>query len=248
MNPTEKETREDAKNSPEITPCPKVLPIPLPSDPPDILHAKVNALADVVKQQRNIAAATNYRASAIQERNTTKKAVAQMHPEELYVWKAYTEGLCTLPAIEWDINRLPAPTSTRPLRIARRRAEALNRLYKTNEARPEHVAWITQNKLYFLPLIKAMARVIGAEIDSMGGQNLLDAEELAEYQTLNKIPSNIGLADQRTGGAVLKSSSGSSAHDIFVARRNSLHRKLMGGTRKRRQESNDTDSRKAMKQ
>lgn len=98
----------------------------------------MTALAEAVCRGQSAALVTNYAASTTQERDATNKAVAEMPPQELEAWTLYSQGKYPLPKIDWDANREPAPTSTKPLRIARRRAEALNRLYKNEKADPGH--------------------------------------------------------------------------------------------------------------
>ena len=90
-------------------------------------------------------------------------ARSQMPPQEYDAWTTFNDGLWRLPELDWDNDHLPPPTSAKTLKVARRRTEALNRLYKTDQAREGHVAWITQNKIELLPVIKAMVRVVGAE-------------------------------------------------------------------------------------
>ena len=101
-------------------------------------------------------------------------------------WDAYSAGTCMpLPPINWAKDTESPPTSAKPLKAARRRAEALNRLYNSKEARPEHVVWFAKHQLVWLPLVKAMARVIGAERDIGGGH-------LADLQTVNIILGVVG--------------------------------------------------------
>ena len=52
--------------------------------------------------------------------------------------------------------------------------------------------WFTKNELVHLPLIKAMARVIGAERNFLGGQCALNAIQIADLQSINKILSVSG--------------------------------------------------------
>ena len=70
-----------------------------------------------------------------------KKAVVEMPLQELEAWRLYIQGKYPLPKVDWDASRDSAPTSTEPLRVAQRRAEALNRLYKTDKADPGHVVY-----------------------------------------------------------------------------------------------------------
>ena len=70
-----------------------------------------------------------------------------------------------LPPIDWSADRRHTPTSHRPLKKAFRRAEALNRIYSTDKAEPCHYTYFVENHLLWLPLVTAVARVIGAERD-----------------------------------------------------------------------------------
>jgi hypothetical protein len=74
-------------------------------------------------------------------------AIDEMIPAE------HEAGICRTPplllfspfplrrVVSWENNRDPAPTPSNSLKIAQRRAEALNRLYKTDRADKEYVAW-----------------------------------------------------------------------------------------------------------
>jgi hypothetical protein len=124
-----------------------ILPIPQSEDSVAVFQQKLSALADAVSRGQSIAVATNFAVSKTQERNSTEKAVADMPPQELEAWKHYSNGKYPLPKIDWDSNRDEMPTSTKPLRVAHRRAEALSRLYKTENADPTHSVWFTKNEL-----------------------------------------------------------------------------------------------------
>jgi hypothetical protein len=163
------------------------LPIPEIGDSIDVLQRKLTALAGVVRRGQSIAVATSYAASTIQERDPVKIAVSEMPPLEFEAWDLYAEGKYSMPKIDWDNSRDPVPTSAKPLRTARRRAEALNRLYQTDIADPSHAVWFTKNEAFYLPLVKAMARVIGAERNLLGGQGALDATQIADLQSINEI-------------------------------------------------------------
>lgn len=69
-------------------------------------------------------------------------------------------------------NIEPSLTSSNPLKVATRRAEALNCLYGTDKAQPDHSVLFTKYELPRLPLVKAMARSIGAERYLVGGPDL----------------------------------------------------------------------------
>lgn len=109
-----------------------------------------------------------------------------MCPREYESWDAYLKGSIKLPDIDWDANREEPPTTKKALKKARRRTEALNRLYSSDRAQPVHSAWLTIHHPECLPLVKAMARVIGAE-RQLGQGNLTDMSDLADLQTLRSV-------------------------------------------------------------
>jgi hypothetical protein len=68
--------------------------------------------------------------------------------------------------VDWDRDFDEAPSSKEPLRVAIRRAEALNFLYQTDKATPGHAVWYTRTYTQTsLMIVKAVARIIGAERD-----------------------------------------------------------------------------------
>jgi hypothetical protein len=163
------------------------LPIPLGDDSWTAVELKLSALAEAVRQGESIAAITRYAASMAQGRDPMSTAVTDMSPLEYDAWSHYTTGNYPLPKIDWSSDCDLTPTSTKSQRIARRRAEALNRLYNTDKAGPGHSIWFTKNEIYHLPLVKAMARIIGAERNLLGGQYALNSSERADLQTINRI-------------------------------------------------------------
>jgi hypothetical protein len=88
----------------------------------------------VIVARESTAVATAFSAALIQERTASKTAIAQMTPTEKDAWTAFTGGTYHLPEIDWNNYLARAPTSLRPLKVARRHAEALNQLYKTGRA------------------------------------------------------------------------------------------------------------------
>lgn len=81
----------------------------------------------------------------------------------------------------------PSLTSSKPLKVAQRRAEALNRLYGTQQARPSHSVWFTKHELPYLPLVKAITRIIGAERNLVGGRDEWNAVQLTDLRSINRI-------------------------------------------------------------
>ncbi|OBT39655.1 hypothetical protein VE00_10681 [Pseudogymnoascus sp. WSF 3629] len=202
INPT-----NTPNNSPLISSSLKssVLTIPHSTDTIHQLNSKLTAIVEVIVAGKSIALATAFSAAPVQERTAAKAAAAQMTPVEKDAWTAFTDGTCHLPEIDWDKNLAPAPTSLKSLKIARRRAEALNQLYTTDRAHEGHIVWIIQNRIEFLPLIKAMARVIGSERDLVGGRDGWSPTECADLQSINKILSTSQQICQRRGKRVLSS-------------------------------------------
>ncbi|KAL9124116.1 MAG: hypothetical protein Q9217_006525 [Psora testacea] len=209
------------------------LQIPQSYDSSAEFARKMTALAGAVRRGQSIAAVTKYAASMTQEREPMDIAVTEMTEDEYEAWSLYTRSEYPLPEIDWNSNRDPPPTSTIPLRRARRRAEALNRLYNTKKADPGHSVWFTEHEIFHLPLVKAMARIIGAERNLLGGQYALNATQLADLQTINRI---LSVSDE-----ILKWSRGnsisaeiSSAQRVLGSQRDILRAMLAnnGGKRK----------------
>jgi hypothetical protein len=103
-------------------------------------------------------------------------------------WEAFLRGSIRLPDIDWSVNSEDEPTSRKSLKTACRRAEALKRLYETDQARPSHSVWFVKNHIEYLPLVKAMARVIGME-RQMGFErgSRADALDLADLHTTRSV-------------------------------------------------------------
>jgi hypothetical protein len=62
--------------------------LPKPDDDPSTLLKKLNMAVDVISTNGSLAAATNYWATPIPERDAAKAAEAQMRPVEHDSWKA----------------------------------------------------------------------------------------------------------------------------------------------------------------
>ena len=169
-----------------MKPAAAILGIPHNQDTLKILCSKLTAIASVISAGQSVAVATGYSAAANPEQRAVEKAVGQMDPWEHRAWEWFQTGSYVLPEMDWKSNVDSIPQSLRPLKTAQRRAEALNRLYKTDQAKPCHSVWFTKHHLLCLPLVKAMARVIGAERDLVGG-GVWTATQLADLQSINKI-------------------------------------------------------------
>lgn len=179
------------------------LSVPRQEDSVHEVISKLTAILDAVRTGRSIAEITTDSAAPNQCRDLEVIAGSQMPPLEYEAWTTFNDGLWRLPELDWENNKLSPPISLKSLKVARRRAEALNRLYKTDRAHEGHVTWITQNKIEFLPLIKATARVIGAERNLVGGGEWR-ASQLADLQLVNRILSISAQICQRSESKLLR--------------------------------------------
>jgi len=170
----------------------------LPSGNPALLLSKLDTFIDTVSSDRSIADATSFQATAAPlGKIVAEAAQAQMPLIEHQYWEAFLRGSIRLPEIDWSVDREDEPTSKKSLKTARRRAEALNRLYGTDQARPSHSVWFVKNHIEYLPLVKAMARVIGRE-RQMGfdRSSRADALNLADLHTTRNVVSTSLLRGQ----------------------------------------------------
>lgn len=163
-----------------------IMDIPRIGDNLITLSSKLIAISNVINTGQSVAIATAYSATPNQKPRSIQPEVDQMGPYEAKAWAGYHKGSITLPDINWETDIDSAPLSLRPLKIAGRRAEALNRLYQTDKAQPGHSVWFIKHHPVCLSLIKAMARVIGAERNLVGG-GAWTATQLADLESINKV-------------------------------------------------------------
>lgn len=205
--------------------------VPRKDDSLMVLSEKMTTLANVVKMGDSVARMTEYALAANCNNNdpdAVRKAVTQMPPLEYMTWEAWEAGHVTLPEINWMADIEPSPTSPQGLRVARRRAEALNRLYGTDQARSGHSVWFTKHHLPLLPLVKAAARVIGAERHLVGGrQNRCSVEQWADLQSINRILSISSQIVATDSSSSLLVKRVGAAQEVLVRERSNL-RALVG--------------------
>lgn len=94
------------------------------------------------------------------------------------MWKAFIspslknghvayEDLIAKAPVDFDKDFEAASGNKRPLRAARRRAEALNYLFQTDKATPGHAVWYSkeykEERVCWVWLVKVVGRRIGAE-------------------------------------------------------------------------------------
>ncbi|EXJ86996.1 hypothetical protein A1O3_03953 [Capronia epimyces CBS 606.96] len=177
----------------------RTLAVPTADDTPSTLVAKLDQIQQCLDDGGGLAAATDYSRSTISSQSVAEIARSEMTPVEARCWEAYVNGTCRLPAIDWDVDRGETPTSKKGLQKAGRRAEALNRLYGSDRAEPCHAVWFAVNHPVVLQVVKAMARVIGAE--SRSGQSEGVDSDLADLQTIRAVVATSMEALQRNPSA-----------------------------------------------
>lgn len=150
------------------------------------LSSKLTAIANVIIAGQSVAIATVYSAIPHQKPRSIQTTIDQMGPYKAEAWAGYHKGSITLPDINWEIDIDSALLSLKSLKIAGRRAEALNRLYQTEKAQPGHSVWYTKHHVLCLSLIKAMTQVIGAERNLVRG-GVWTTTQLADLESINKI-------------------------------------------------------------
>lgn len=170
--------------------------LPSPDDTSSTLLSKLDQIVDCLAQGQSLAGATDYAKSTVSNHDAAEIALSQMTPQEYENWNAFLKGNIQLPTIDWDVNYGETPTSKKGLQKARRRAEALNRLYSCDRAQPSHSVWFTAHHILYLPLVKAMARVIGAE-RQLGQTNQIDMLDLADLQTIRDVISTSSPINQQ---------------------------------------------------
>jgi hypothetical protein len=164
-----------------------VLPLPTEEDSLPVLDIKLSSYLYVVHIGTSINAATGSDVDKSKIETPETRAINGMKPCEREYFEAWKrQSLVELPHIDWSADRRHTPTSQRPLKKALRRAEALNRIYSTDKAEPCHYTYFVENHLLWLPLVTAVARVIGAERDQSKMSMKLQAE-VRDFSIIQKI-------------------------------------------------------------
>ena len=230
-----------------------LLPLPTLEDSLETFQNTISTLAHLCYNGQNIAAATGYKACPVQERDNEKKVTQEMTPAEHTAYTAWKNGtMSSLPPMDWDKDKAVPPTgdtsnSAKSLKVAKKRAEALNRLYETTRADASHAVFWAQKYTQLLPLVKAVARIVGAEVAATGGNENLNAEEWAELQTLGKI---ISIGSQYMQKQVKHSTAKKFINgnlQVLIARRQQLQNKVSGPIPAKRKAGTDAGSEQAAK-
>lgn len=164
------------------------LVLPSSDDTASTLLDKLERIEECLAQGSPLGAAIGHPKSSVPARHAAEVAKSQMPPQEHEYWVEFLRGEIKLPRIDWDTDRGDTPTSKSGLRKAVRRAEALNRLYGIKTALPSHSVWFITHHPDYLPLVKAMARVIGAE-RRFGQNGAVDMSDLEDLQAIRSVVS-----------------------------------------------------------
>jgi hypothetical protein len=142
-----------------------VLPLPTEEDSLAVLDAKLSSYLYVVHIGTSIDAVTGSLVGKTKMEILEDQAINGMKPPEPEYFEAWKkQSLGGLPRMDWNADRRHTQTSQRPLKKAIRRAEALNCIYSTDKAEPCHYTYLAEHHVLWLPLVTAVARVIGAEM------------------------------------------------------------------------------------
>jgi hypothetical protein len=163
------------------------LALPTDADTLAVLTTKLSSYLYVLHVKHDLAAATRSTFDEILDHTPEARARHWMTPHELDYFQAWKEGtLQRLPSIDWDNDHGRTPTSKQPMKRALRRAAALNRIYQTDKAQPCHYIFFAEQHSCWLPLVAAIARIIGAETNQK--QSLARTSSRgSQVRTLDKI-------------------------------------------------------------
>ncbi|KZL72148.1 hypothetical protein CI238_00846 [Colletotrichum incanum] len=210
----------------DTPPCPAdVISLPKDEDDLETLVEKISALAEVVSHNRSLAVWTGFAATPNPQRDPFDIAKAEADPRELGLFNRFDEIGRRLPASkQFDVLKNVKPLEKENKKTAARyedMASCVDEVFGTRGATKENVCWIVENMEVMLPLVKFYLRVKRARRNLLGGQESLTSNELAEYQTVRKIRSVLGVRMQkcRIGKCSDKRLRG---YDVVLLRRQNL--------------------------
>ncbi|KAK2057983.1 hypothetical protein LY76DRAFT_636181 [Colletotrichum caudatum] len=219
----------------DAPPCPADV-IPLPSDADDLetFIGKIGALVGVASRGSSLAVWTAFAATPNRQRDPFAIAKADADARELQqlAWFEGNGRRVHTPE-PFDVLRNVKPLAKHSSKTAARyedMASCVDEVLGTRGATKENVCWIVENLEAALPLIKFHLRVKRARRNLQGGQGTLTSDELAEYQTVRKIRSVLGVRLQKcrvdTGpGRRLRE------YDAVLLRRQNLTSPILKGQR-----------------
>jgi hypothetical protein len=188
-------TAAAAAASPTTPASTRILPLPLLTDDLETTAAKMEALAAVVRQGKNLAEQTGFLGAVHTERDPAVIARNAMTPNQGMMYDQWlasgNKAAENLPKIDWVENRLPALSGKQAGRRNKDRATAMDVIWKNDGAvaTAENVAWLVANHAPVVPLVEAVVRVIRATRDVEGGGTGLSGLAMAELQTCKRVTS-----------------------------------------------------------
>ncbi|KAK1982226.1 hypothetical protein LZ30DRAFT_591022 [Colletotrichum cereale] len=217
----------------DTPPCPAdVIPIPNDADDLETLTDKIGALVDVVSRRCSLAVWTAFAATPNPQRDPFAIAKAEADMRELGFFNLFVENGRRVHTPEpFDVLKNVKPLEKENSRTAARyedMASCVDEVFGTRGATKENVCWIVENLDVVLPLVKFYLRVKRARRNLLGGQESLTSNELAEYQTVRRIRSVLGVRLQRCrmdkgSGRRLRE------YDVVLLRRQNLTSPILKG-------------------
>ncbi|KAL2880824.1 hypothetical protein SGCOL_003851 [Colletotrichum sp. CLE4] len=179
----------------------KIISLPKNEDEVETLLEKTSALADVVSHNRSLAVHTAFAATPNPKRDTITIAKKEADVRELEMYDRFEDIDYQLPpTVRLDVLKDVKPLDRENKKTSARyedMASCVDEVFGTRGATKENVAWIVENMEVALPLVKFYLRVKRARRNLSGGQESLSSNELAEYQTVRKIRSVLGVRMQK---------------------------------------------------
>lgn len=168
--------------------APGTTPVPSTTDDLETTAQKLEALANVVREGNSLALYTGLKLSSPKPRDAEGIAVSQMTPSELETYTDWKAKTAPVPPFDWEHNKTAIPTGAQSEKKFTRRAEAMDVVWGYKGATAEHASWLTFNMPGMLPLVKAVSRVLTAQLHYQNDPLVnLGPMEVAEIETAKSI-------------------------------------------------------------
>ena len=143
---------------------PGTTPVPSADDDLETTAQKLESLANVVREGNSLALYTGLKLSSPQPRNAEAVAISQMSPIEKESYTDWKSKTTPVPPFDWEQNSAPIPEGAQSAKKMTRRAEIMDMIWERQCTTPEHASWLTYNMSGMLPLIKAISKVLTAQL------------------------------------------------------------------------------------
>ena len=169
---------------------PFVLPLPIEEDDLETTARKACSLADAIRDGCRITL-TSEVASFRRKHNAEAFAKERMSVAELAQYEEWKEQRACLPEFDWLVNQTPVPSNAE--KTFSQRAAAIDLIWQRQGTTPENAAWLTANIPTILPLVKAVTKLLTAQIHLEKNDQLaqLGESEIAEIEALRHITAAI---------------------------------------------------------